>query len=1097
MIALDKKGDAYKGTKEKRKYKNVTKETKPKLKEISKEKGLRKEDILFIKNHKEEYILNSIAKQELAKKNIIKWPKNNKCYFYDDNKAYVTCIKKNGKYLYCSINLNTKEAFYLNTVDIFYVFSNKNTSDTETEMFKALGISTKEEEVKQNFRNDYKANIEMIESRDTWASEYPNFYNRVKSTLNTYKILNEIALEHVKLENVLNGEHIFYAGAEHISQFTCRKEPSIRNHLNMLALLGLIIKVEDKDIPNHMLQELNNKKQTGKKGNRVNCFLIPKLTTGLLREAEILATKMKDNDLSLNNIGYKAILDIFGEEMLNIVYGGRSKVLRVIRATDIKNNGESNISLEDIQNAEETEKIAKIEFEVKNIIMRDESTNYTMARVNILKAQEDTEVFTYNPIVTGYFPTINEKDSFKSAGVWKDEGEFGYIFEVSSTLMTKSVSEKGIIEFLSKNIKGIGNVTATSIVEKFEDKTFSVISDTPEMLSQIDGIGIRKAQSINKGFKEHKNFKELHIELLSLGFNPLEIINIYNIYGKDTLSKIQKDPYIVSRDKLVSFRKADMVAGRLELSINDQRRIKEGISKYIEYNLNNKGNLFVYKYDFINELSDYLNKFGAYNKNTLLEKEEIEKAINSLIKEEIVAIEKDKDDNICIYPKFYLDMENRIVEIIEEILKQNNTKIAPSLEIKDYLERKHIIASDTQKQAIIMALTNKISILSGGPGSGKTTTAKLVVDAIKEFNPNAKIELAAPTGKAATRLSEGMDRESKTIHRLIGLKGFGEKETQLKEVNADFLIIDEASMIDIYLFYSILSVIDYKTQVLIIGDHNQLPSIGPGLVLKDLIESKIIPCIILEEVYRQENGSEIVKNADKVIYGKKDLELEGSNDFIFIETKSIAEIQENIISNIENLIRLGYEINDIQVITPMNKGGIGALELNRIIQGKFNSKEIYESEIRVGATKVFRPKDKVMQITNNYNLGVFNGEVGEIQWTSETTEGVKVSVDFGNKQIIYTNENLYELVLAYAITVHKSQGSEFDAVIMPIHSTQSLLLNRSLVYTAWTRSREKLICIGDKDELYKSIDRTETLERNSQLKDKLIKTSENFITIPF
>lgn len=1092
MITLDKKGDTCKGTTEKGNYKDVSK-----LKNIAKEKGIKREDILLIKNYNEKYTLNSIARQELVKKNIIRWPEDNRCYFFDGNRAYVSWVKETENYLYCSVNPNTNEIFYLNAIDIFYILSNKSDGETETEMFRVLGINTTEEETKQEFRDTYLTNIEVANDIDILSSEYPNFYKSVKSTLNTYKVLNEIGIKHVTgIESSVDGRPVFYVGATDVSKLNGRGESTTRNHINMLALLGLIIKLDDYDIPEYMLNKLNRASKGKNKRDRTNCYMIPRLTPELLESADKKALKARENNLSLKNIGLEKIEEVFGNEMLSVVYEDESKVKKIQRAMDIKNHGRSDISKEDIENVKASKKQIEIEFQVNSIIKRNSDTNYTTANVTILEYPVDAIIPTTNTIVNGYFPIIAENDNFRAIGIWRNMGNSEYQFVADSTIMTVLESSNGLIEFFHKNIEGIGAITANKIVERFGHETFKVISANPNRLTEIDGIGMKKALKIKEGFEKYKGFEEAHFTLTALGFNSLEILNIYDIYGKDILSKIEEDPYMVSRNRLVSFKKADIIAEKLEISLNDQRRVKGGVLEYIEYNIKNKGNIFVYKDILLNELSDHINRIGAYSEDVLLEKIEIEDAINSLAKDETIAIEKDKDDNICIYSKPYLDMENHIVEIIEKMLKQGHRKIASSIEIKDYLSKKKV-ASNCQKQAVIMALNNKISILSGGPGSGKTTTAKLVVNTIKEFYPQAKIELTAPTGIAAKRLSDGMDMEAKTIHRLIGLNNFSEDDLELQEIEADFLIIDEASMLDVHLFYNLLSVIGDKTQILIMGDYNQLPSIGPGLVLRDLIESKIVPHIVLEELYRQESDSKIIENADKIIKGDKDINLEDGNGFFFVNTKKKSEIQNNIINNIQNCIELGYKLNEIQVISPIKKGSIGVLALNRLIQDNFNPKKRYETEISIGMDKTFRHRDKVMQTVNNYNLGVFNGEVGEILYVGKTANVMEVAVDFGNKEIIYTNENLNELTLAYATTIHKSQGLEFNVVIMPIHNTQSLPLDRNLIYTAWTRAKEKLVCIGDKDELYKSMDRAGVLERNSLLKDKLICKGEDLIAIPF
>lgn len=1098
MTALVKTGVAIKGAFEKKGFKNITKEIKPSLKDIAKKKGLKKEDIILIKKINEKYILNSQAKKELLKKNLIKRPKDGKCLFIDGNNTYVAKSNETGHYLYCSRNPATEEAFYLDVIDIFYILSTKSYGDIETELLKTFGIHTKEEEVKEYFRVNYLSNIEKIEDIDSWRYDYPNLYNRVKNTLETYKILNIIGLENViGINGYVDGNAAFFAGAKYISQRNQKSKSTTIGHLNMLALLGLVIKLEEDCIPGLLSNRAKVEAKEKKHPNIINFFIIPKLTPELFKRADEIALKAKENNLSLNNIGYKKIEEVFGEEMLYVVYGGKSRVKEIKRTMDLKNLGESEISREETKNKRMSkEKEIEIKFQVDSIIDSFPKNNYVIASATILEYPDDLTIPTANIIVSGHFPIINENDNFKAIGYLKDMGKLGSQFIASSTLLIKSESSKGFEQFLYKKIKGIGKTTANRLVEKFGEDIFEVVTDNPERLLEVKGIGIKKVMLISEELKKHTDYDEIRFKLMPLGIGSLEIAKLYDKYGNNVITKLKENPYIFSSDKLVSFKKVDLIAEKLEIPSNDRRRIREAIVQYISYNHTNKGNIFVNKDDLLKGLSVYLNKYGSYRVKLVLSIPEIEEAISYLIKNEIIAIEIYKNNNAYVYSKFYLDMENNIVKLLEKMLNHNSLETVSSIQIKDFLEKSNIPASNNQKQAIIMALSNKLSILNGGAGTGKSATAKFIVDTIKNFNPNAKIELAAPTGKAARKLSEYTGMEAKTIHRLIGLNGLGERAGPLKEVNADYLIIDEASMIDTYLFYSLLSVISNKTQVLIMGDYNQLPSIGPGAILRDLIESKLIPCIILEEVFRQGKGSRILENANKLVKGEKDLNLETSDEFKFIDVKNILDIQENIISSIKNLLKSGYKMNDIQVITPMNKGDIGALELNRLIQDKFNPKRTYKPEIKV-ADKVFRVGDKVMQTVNNYELNVFNGETGRIVKITNDSSINKVVVKFKDRMVMYTGSSISQLVLAYAITVHKAQGGEFKTIIMPIHSSQSIILSRNLVYTAWTRAKEKLVCIGDTEELYRSINKVDIVERNSQLKDKLIEIRKKLIDIPF
>lgn len=1013
MTALVKTGVAINGAFEKKGFKNITKEIKPSLKDIAKEKGLKKEDIILIKKINEKYILNTQAKKELLKKNLIKRPKDGKCLFIDGNNTYVAKSNETGHYLYCSRNPATEEAFYLDVIDIFYILSTKSYGDTETELLKTFGIYTKEEEVKEYFRENYLSNIEKIEDIDSWRYDYPNLYNRVKNTLETYKILNIIGLENViGINGYVDGNAAFFAGAKYISQRNQKSKSTTIGHLNMLALLGLVIKLEEDCIPGLLSNRAKVEAKEKKHPNIINFFIIPKLTPELFKRADEIALKAKENNLSLNNIGYKKIEEVFGEEMLYVVYGSKSRAKEVKRAMDFKNYGESDIRWE----------------EIKNISRKSEST-------------------------------------------------------------------KAIEQFLCKKIKGIGKATAKRIVEKFGENAISVISASPERLLEIKGIGVRRAQVIKEVKNELADYRKVRHKLMHVGLSALDIIKIYEKYGGKAVSLIKENPYKISKEKLISFRKADIIAKKLGISPKDKSRIKEAIIQYINYESNSKGNLFVYKDVLYSELNEYLKKYGAYKAEYTISIEEANKAIENLKEEGTIVAEQDENNDICLYLKQYQDIENNTVELIKKMLNEYQLSTISSIKIKDYLDKSNVQASSSQKQAIIMAMTNKISILTGGPGTGKTTTVKWIIDTIKNFYPEAEIELAAPTGKAARKLSEKTGMEAKTIHRLVGMNNLGEKTGTLKNISADFLIIDESGMIDVCLFYSLISVISDKTQILLIGDYNQLPSVGPGTIFKDLVESKIIPCVTLEKVFRQKNSSQILQNANKIAAGKKDLNLNNSDEFSFIGTKNIKKIKENIVKSIKKLLQIGYKMKDIQVITPMNIGDIGTRELNNFIQDKLNPRKTYKPEIKV-KDKVFRVGDKVMQIINNYEINVFNGESGKIV-AIDNRYPHKVVVDFGDRAVIYAGDSISQLTLSYAITAHKAQGDEFGIVIMPIHSSHSIMLNRNLIYTSWTRAKGKLVLMGDIEELYRSIDKSCVETRKSLLKDKLLKMNKELTDIPF
>lgn len=710
----------------------------------------------------------------------------------------------------------------------------------------------------------------------------------------------------------------------------------------------------------------------------------------------------------------------------------------------------------------EISKRIEIEFEIKRILYQNADTKYKVLKVEIIKHPGDVPIPTAEEIVVGNFPYnyVFAGDVYRAIGKWVDARAHGIQFRVESVIEVMPETEKGIIELLKRNVRGVGPKTAKKIVEKFGLNTLDIIETNPEKLLEIKGMTKKKAETIAQEIGVIQNFQYLHMRLSPYGFLATEIQKIYEEMGAYAYIDIEDDPYIARRKGISTFKNIDRIAKNMEFPVNSRKRIKQGIIEYISYNLDNMGNLFVLKRNILEKLSDFLNAYGGYNEKVELTEEEIDEVLAELLESKKIIKEKDKYGLELIYPKFYYDVENYTVHYLEEIIEEEGG-VLKTKDIDRYieeLEEEGIEVGEQQKEAIKMALSNRISILSGGPGTGKTYTSNLIIRAIKKYRPSATIELAAPTGKAAKRMTEMTGMEAKTIHRLIGLNGLEEQSiTDLRPVTADYLIIDEASMIDAYVFYCLLSCIGQYTNILIIGDYQQLPSVGPGLILRDLIDSKKIPTTILTEIYRQAKNSQIVINSHKIINGNKDLRLDNSKgDFYIIETENQTSIKDTLMKCIERLLETGFSMDDIQVLSVMNKGDLGVRQLNKEIQRRFNPAKENKPEIKVGVERVSRLGDRVMQTENNYELEVFNGEVGKIIEIKDKSIR-EVVVDFGDKVITYVDNAIHELTLAYAITVHKSQGSEFGVVIMPVHKSQSILLHRNVIYTAWTRAKKRVV----------------------------------------
>jgi len=731
----------------------------------------------------------------------------------------------------------------------------------------------------------------------------------------------------------------------------------------------------------------------------------------------------------------------------------------------------------------------EIDFEVKKIIYRNVKTGYTIANIKLINHPRDIDIPTAEPIIAGYFNAIHNKDEFKAVGSWVDTGSNGYRFNVNTSTLIFPETEKSIAAFITRFAKGIGAKSANKIVKTFKENTFNVILNEPDKLFNVEGLSSKKVKVIHESISDCKDFENTVLFLSPLGLKHLEILKVYEELGASAIHLVSENPYILYKYTKIPFKTIDLLAQKLKFKANNPERIKSGILFYIDKQIKNKGDMFVYEKDIFDNLQEFLYKYGQFKKS-YLNSDEIKFALNSLIIDKYLVEDKTDSGEKVIYRTFYKIIENKIIKKLENLIKIKPNEIFSNgniiSAIRKYEDKEKMILAEKQKEAVFMALNNRISILNGGPGTGKTQTINAIIDCLKILKPNGTIELAAPTGRAAKRMTELTHTEAKTIHRLIGLAGFTEDEVNLKKIDADFLVVDEASMIDAYVFNNLLSAIQKNTKVLIVGDYQQLPSVGAGLILRDLVDSKTIETTTLSEIFRQEKGSQIIDNAYKIINGNKNLNLDKSKeDFYFIKEISVKKISNLIMLSIKKLLKIGYKINDIQVLSVMNKGDLGVEELNRKIQKIFNPHNPQKQEIELNQ-KILRVNDKVMQTENDYDLGVFNGEVGNIVSINRLKHEVKVN--FGdNKEILYNNENFCELTLAYATTVHKSQGCEFDVIIMPFHRSLNILLNRNIIYTGITRAKKRVVCIGDMDELMDGIDRTENVIRNSRIKEKLEK----------
>lgn len=743
-----------------------------------------------------------------------------------------------------------------------------------------------------------------------------------------------------------------------------------------------------------------------------------------------------------------------------------------------------------------------LSFKVKKIVYRDSDTRFSIIRGTITK-HNSKEGLTKELTIKGHFPVLYVGDEYSGLATYNLDENYGYYLNlrgIPNVIIPEN--KKSLSEFISKRVKGLSLKKAIEIVELLGIQALSEIRKDYKVLLKIDGIKDAKAQKIYNQLIAHEAFESLAMFIQGMGLQTSIANKIYEKYQDSSLSRVKSNPYCICYDNEIAFRYADKIAFGLNVSINNKERIYTAVLEYLTVRVNSYGDICVYKDMILNDLNPFLDKYGIYPNNNITPKE-IEEAIDTLLTKNLINIEKDKEGNLCVYKSLYNYIENKIITNLTNILTEWKNPFCMTKDIDEFIEfyeDNYYELDIKQKEAVYNSIQNGISILTGGPGTGKTATTNAIVQCIKHIKPNASILLLAPTGKASDRLTELTNMPSSTIHRGINLNPYNE-DGELDEIYEDFVFIDESSMIDAYIFERLTSTISSNTRVVFVGDVDQLPSVGAGLILRDMIDSGKIPTTRLTKIFRQAESSMIVANAHRIIKGKDTNQKDGvdisnavDSNFIFWKEHNPIKVREKLLLGLDRLFdKYKYKLNDICVLSPMRLGDLGVNELNRILQGKLNPPSPTKAEYEVDALHCFRVGDRVMQNKNNYELNVFNGFVGNITaiYTELGSSGImeyKIEVEYPKKDdpVIYGENEIEELELAFAMTIHKSQGSEFPVVIMPIHDTQKRMLNKNLVYTGVTRAKEMLIMIGQEDALNYSINHTEIFNRISRVKEKIM-----------
>ena len=711
---------------------------------------------------------------------------------------------------------------------------------------------------------------------------------------------------------------------------------------------------------------------------------------------------------------------------------------------------------------------------LERVTYHNEESDFVVAK---LREKDKRELTT----IVGNLSGINPGESLKLTGQWVHNKKFGEQFRVETFEVTIPATLLGIQKYLASGlIKGIGPVMSARIVEKFGLDTLEVIEKKPERLSEVEGIGPKRISMIKQAWEEQKEIKEIMIFLQGHGVSASYSAKIYKQYGNQSIAIVRENPYRLARDIYgTGFITADKIAQNLGIDRNSLIRAKAGLV-YVMNQLTEEGHVYYPENQLIHKAREILH----------VGEEIVIQAIRELSKEKEIFLEDLDPEGIlkaAYLPLFYVaetGVARWLVNLTES--PSNIRPIHPEKAIEWVQQKLNIKLAQGQEEAVLRAAASKVLIITGGPGTGKTTIITAILRIFQQLK--LRILLGAPTGRAAKRMYEATGWEAKTIHRLLEYspqKG-GFKKDQDDPLEADVIIIDEASMVDTLLMYHLLKAIPPHAHLILVGDVDQLPSVGAGNVLQDIIKSGKFTVVMLSEIFRQAQESMIVVNAHKVNQGQfpilREVGKPGETDFQFIQEEDPEKILQMILDLCSERIPREYKyhpLREIQVLTPMHKGTIGVTNLNIELQRRLNPGM---SDVSRGAWN-FRAGDKVMQIVNNYEKDVFNGDIG---WISKIDpEERELVIDFDGRPVPYDYSDLDEVVLAYAVSVHKSQGSEYPVVILPVVTQHYLLLQRNLIYTGITRAKRRVVLIGTKKALAMAIRNNKPQQRYTRLSERL------------
>ena len=723
----------------------------------------------------------------------------------------------------------------------------------------------------------------------------------------------------------------------------------------------------------------------------------------------------------------------------------------------------------------------KIEGKVATIIFKNPTNSWT---VILLKRGK------------GYITAVGETQDLEVGDELELDGEetthkiYGEQFNFTTYKKVLPKTESALIEYIADNVKGVGKKTASLIIGLFGEDAVDVIRYTPSKLNEIKGLNEAKIYELNRFFNEEWEKWNI-IEYLS-GFNISVVTanKIYQTLGTDTITIVKQNPYsLMSFVKKLDFKTVDEIGKNLGINLDSEERVDTGII-YAINKITEFGHTCVEKENLVKYASNIL-EVGT---------KDIENGITRLVLNDKLYIQKMNDKDFVFRRSFYLAEDNIAKNIVIRTKENVKTKNYDKL-IEKVSKKNNIVLSDEQKEAISTSLNNNITIITGGPGTGKTTIIKCIIDILEDIKK--EYVLCAPTGRATKRIKETTGKEAKTLHRLLEITKVDDNdidmfyELPVTPIDTDVVIVDEASMIDCMLMNNLFKALNSSTKVIMVGDVNQLPSVGPGSVLKDIINSNATNVVYLKQIYRQSAMSDIIVNAHRVNEGIYPEFKTKDTDLFYIKTDSIestlAEISSLVSYRIESFAKLDI-LKDLQVLTPMKKTQLGTIELNTLLQNVLNPKSSSKKEKEFN-NRIFREGDKVMQIVNNYDKkfsingehfdGIYNGDIGYIKEVDNLNQRLIVLFD-EEKEVIYEFDELDQLEHAFAVTIHKSQGSEFDYVILPLYTGYQKLFTRNLLYTAMTRAKKMLVIVGSTNIINFMVDNVESKNRMTGLTSKIL-----------